>query len=65
MSNVENEKLFEVIKSTGASIGSMIITKTILEHDGGDTTSIDRSIEQTKDQLKRMVKIAREKQAIE
>lgn len=44
---------------TSEIIGTMLLTRTYYEHDGVDTTDIDRNIEQLTEQLKRFVKLQR------
>lgn len=53
------EQMNEQIKQLGQTIGTMLVTQACYEHDGVDTTAIDKNIEDLKKQMARMVKLQR------
>lgn len=57
--NEEVEKLQQLIKSFGETIGLMLVTRAFNEVDGNDNTVIDNDIERLKKQMVKMAKIYR------
>ena len=54
-----SERAAEQIKQLGQIIGTMLVTKVCYEHDGIDTTAIDKNIEDLKKQMAQTVRIMR------